>query len=235
MAKPTANTEAGGAKVLILASTKSTTPDAANPASPIFSVSGDGTYGNIGWLAICTHGDGDGALAPGGGGASAPKDQAGTAKAPIVLLGGQDNAGTKLVHALRADENGVLLVRTEPALDLPLAGATAGGTTIGASTAETAISAIDAARFGYLQSLWAVCTVASSAAGTFTLRDGAAGTTLQLIQQAKTVTAVGDVLGPFPYANPLKTNAINKQFTIQASATTLGTWVWFCNGFRSTL
>jgi hypothetical protein len=231
MAKPTATTESGGAKVLLLASLKTTTPDSASPAAPVISASGDATYGNVGWLGVATHGDGDTATAPGMG-ASAAVNGAGTSEAPIVLIGAKDNAGTKLARALRCDENGILIVRVEPALDLPLQ--TPGGAVSISNATETAISKVDASRFGYCQQIEAICTAAGTVAATWTLRDGAAGSTLLVLQQPVAVAVVGTrYVWSFP--NPLKTNAINKAFTIQSSSASTGTWIFTVNGFRSTL
>lgn len=110
---------------------------------------------------------------------------------------------------------------------------TVGGGVAIAGAAETAITVVDALQFGYLLTLNAICTVQGTTGGTFTLRDGAAGTTLLVLQQPLAPAPLGTSLC-WIFPHPWKTNAINKAFTIQHSVATLGTWVWYANGHRST-
>lgn len=103
-----------------------------------------------------------------------------------------------------------------------------------AAAAETALSTANANRFGYLLSLEAICTVAGAAAGTWNLRAGVAGTSRLLLRQPITVSVVGTrYCWSFPF--PWKTDAKGGQFTIEPSAATLGTWIFFVNGFHSSL
>lgn len=109
---------------------------------------------------------------------------------------------------------------------------TPGGAVDIAGAVETAISTIDLNRFGYLSLLEATCLVAGTTAGSWTLRLGIAGTTALLLPQPIATSVVGTrYCWAFPV--PWKTDAVGGQFTIQASAATLGTWRWLCNGFRS--
>jgi len=111
---------------------------------------------------------------------------------------------------------------------------TIGGAVSVAAAAETAITSINANRFGYLLELEAICTVASTAAGTWTLRSGVAGTVRLVLQQPVNPSVVGTrYCWAFPM--PWKTDAQGGQFTIQPSAATLGTWIFFANGFHSAL
>lgn len=110
--------------------------------------------------------------------------------------------------------------------------ATPGGGVSIANAVETAISTVDAARFGYLTNLTIICTATSTTAGTWTLRDGMGGGTLLVIPQPVTVAIVGTKYC-FCFPVPWKTNAINKAFTIQGSVATMGTWTFLCNGMLS--
>lgn len=109
---------------------------------------------------------------------------------------------------------------------------TPGGSVSIAGAAETAISTADAARFGYLFLLDAICTAAGTTAGTWTLRRGTAGTIALVLQQPVAAAAVGTrYCWSFPVS--WKTDAIGGVFTIQNSVATMGTWAWFVNGFYS--
>lgn len=111
---------------------------------------------------------------------------------------------------------------------------TPGGNVSIAGAAETAISTTDAARFGYLFLLDAICTVVATTAGTWTLRLALAGATALVLQQPVAAAAVGTrYCWSFPV--PWKTTALAGVFTIQGSVATLGTWSFHCNGFRSSL
>jgi len=103
-----------------------------------------------------------------------------------------------------------------------------------AAAVETALSVINANRFGYLLEVEAICVVAGTTAGTWNLRDGVAGTSRLLLQQPVAVSVVGTrYCWAFPM--PWKTNAQSGQFTIQPSAATLGTWIFLVNGFHSSI
>jgi len=236
MAKPTAVAEVGGAKVLTLADATGTTPVANMPAAVEVSASGEATW-PVGWMGMATHADGDNHNGAGGFTPTA---------APLALAGGKSFEATPTVNALRADESGILL----PApvgyahADLQMVTATATGVVITNSVTETALQTIDAARFAYLCSITGVCSVVgtNAAIATWTLKDGAAGTTLRVWDvginspvgsQLGSMLAGGDQLTSFTV--PLKTNALNKQFTITASVATLGTWRFFVNGYLSTI
>ena len=109
---------------------------------------------------------------------------------------------------------------------------TPGGAVSIGGVVETAISTVDAARFGYMANLTIICTVASTTAGTWTLRNAAGGTTLLVIPQPVAVSIVGTKYC-MCFPAPWKTNAINAAFTIQGSVATLGTWTFLVNGFMS--
>lgn len=237
MAKPTAVTENGGAKVLLLADSTATTPASKQPAAVQASASGEATY-PVGWQGIATHRDTDAHNAAGG---FTPT------LAPLVLIGGKDFAATPIIRALRCDENGILMSDSmaHAMAGVKLVDSTAGGTSITNTVTETAISTADASKFGYLCMIHGICTVigTNAAIATWTLKDGAAGTTLWVFDVAinspvgSTLNNVGAApnAGPITFAVPLKTNAINKSYTMTASVATLGTWRFHVNGFLSTM
>lgn len=117
-------------------------------------------------------------------------------------------------------------INTRPPLLTP------GGAVSIAAAAETEISEKETTRFGYLLQIDATCTIAASAAGTWTLRDAIAGGTLLVLQQANAAAAPGDRL-VFCFPHPWKNSLVNEQFTIEPSAATLGTWIFTVNGFYS--
>lgn len=125
----------------------------------------------------------------------------------------------------------VQTVYSETAAARPRLQTPGGAVSIG-NAVETAISVVDAARFGYLVNLTLMCTAVSTTAGTWTLRDGAGGNVLQVIPQPVTAAVVGTKYC-FCFPSPWKTNAINKAFTIQGSVATMGTWTFLVNGFMS--
>src|SRR3989304_2931464 len=98
MAKPTAVTEAGTAKVLLLADSTATTPGANTPAAVTAGTSGESTY-PVGWLGVATHRVGDARGSPGGF----------TVGTPIAVGGGFDNSAAGTARAFAVDENGVQL------------------------------------------------------------------------------------------------------------------------------
>ena len=112
--------------------------------------------------------------------------------------------------------------------------ATPGGAVSIAAAAAVAVSIANANRFGYLQHMEAICTVAGTTAGNWILRDMTAGATLLLLQQPVAVSVVGTrYCWAFPF--PWKTQGQGDVFTVEPSAATLGTWVFFVNGFHSSL
>jgi len=109
---------------------------------------------------------------------------------------------------------------------------TPGGAVTIVAAADTSISVADAARFGYLSALEAVCTVAGTTAGTWTLRFNPGTVTLLVLQQPITTAVIGTrYCWSFPV--PWKTGAIGGGFAILNSVATMGTWVWHVNGFHS--
>jgi hypothetical protein len=236
MAKPTAVAEVGGAKVLLLADSTAVTPVSKMPAAVQSGVSGEATW-PVGWLGVATHRDTDAHNLAGG--------FTGASLAPVALQGIKDYAATPLVRAARGDENGNAYMAGygHAAAGLKLVDATAGGTSITNTVTETAISVVDASRFGYLCMIHAVCSVVgtNAAIATWTLKDGAAGTTIWVFDvpiNSPTGTTLNGFTaggGPITFAVPLKTNAINKAFTMTASVATLGTWRFHVNGYLSTM
>jgi len=226
MAKPTATTELGGAKVLLLADSVSTTPGANTPAAVIRGTSGESTY-PVGWLGVATHQRGDPHNGPGG------FTGIGT---PVVMGAGYDNSAAGTVRAMRMDENGVLFTRPNYALDLPLQQAN-GGVTLSAA-AEAGITTPVAGQLGYLLRLQAICvgTVLGGAVngGSWNLRNGTAGTVVALLPQPFGSPALGHVF-TWEFPVPLKNSALAQAFTITPSSTFLGTWAFLANGYRSVL
>jgi len=82
MAKPTAITEAGGAKVVVLADSTVTTPNAKTPSAVESAASGEATY-PVGWQGVATHRQSDNLASPGGFTADG--------NGPVVCIGGIDD------------------------------------------------------------------------------------------------------------------------------------------------
>jgi hypothetical protein len=111
---------------------------------------------------------------------------------------------------------------------------TPGGGVDVTAAADTAISVVDAARFGYLLYLQAVCLAASTTVGDWLLKDAMGGATLLTLSQPEAASTIGkEFCWPFPH--PWKTAAKNGAFAIAPSVATMGTWRFYCNGFRSAL
>jgi hypothetical protein len=111
---------------------------------------------------------------------------------------------------------------------------TIGGSVIVAAAAETLLTAASANQFGYLVYMRADCTVASTTGGNWSLRLGAAGPVILILQQPVVAAPVGSsYCWPFPV--PWKTTAKGGQFTVQPSVATMGTWQFYVNGFHSSL
>jgi hypothetical protein len=120
--------------------------------------------------------------------------------------------------------------------DAPHAGrlATVGGAVSVAAAAETNLTVSSPTEFGYLVYLRADCTVIGTTAGTWTLKRAIAGTTALVLQMPLLATPVGSsYCWPFPV--PWKTVAKGDVFTVTPSVATMGTWVFICNGFLSSL
>ncbi len=112
--------------------------------------------------------------------------------------------------------------------------ATIGGSVLVAAAAETPLTVASANEYGYLVYMRADCTVASTTAGTWTLRIGVAGAVVLILQQPIVAAVVGaSYCWPFPV--PWKTTAQGGQFTIQPSVATMGSWQFFVNGFCSSV
>ena len=224
MAKPTATTEFGGAKVLLLADATVTTPGANTPAAVIQGTSGESTY-PVGWLGVASHRIGDQQLKPGG---------FTLASAPMVLAGGYDNSAAGTVRGFRTDENGLLMVRPNYALDLPIQQAN-GGVTVSAAS-ETSITTAVANQHQYLLRLHAICigTVLGGAVngGSWSLKNGTSGTVIALLPQPYGTPTLGQqFIWEFPV--PHKTSSTAQAFRITPSSTFLGTWVFLANGYMS--
>lgn len=103
-----------------------------------------------------------------------------------------------------------------------------------AAAVETALSVVNAGRFGYMERIEAICTVASTTAGTWNLRTGMGGTSRLLLQQPALASAPSNrYIWEFP--TPWKTDAQGGQFSIQPSVATMGTWIFLVNGFHSSI
>ena len=226
MAKPTAVTEFGTAKVMLLADSAAGTPGAYAPVAVIGGTSGEPTY-PVAWSGIATHRRGDAIGTPGGFTPSA---------APVVVVAGFDASVAGTVRAIATDENGLVLTSQRGALNLPLQQPTAGVQVSAAS--EVGIALADSTRYQYLQRLHLMCvgTVlggSSHQAGSWSLKNGSAGTVLNIFPY-KLTPAVGDQL-VFEFPTPHKTNVPGGSFVIIPSSTFLGTWQVIANGFRSVL
>jgi len=109
---------------------------------------------------------------------------------------------------------------------------TIGGAVSVAAAAETPITSVLAGNFGYLLELEAICTIASTGAGTWTLRSGV-GLTIRLVLQQPINPSVVGTRYCWAFPMPWKTDLAGGQFTITPSAATLGTWIFFANGMYS--
>ena len=226
MAKPTAITEAGTAKVMLLADSNVTTPGANTPASIIQGTSGEATY-PVGWQGVATHRAGDTKLTPGG---------FTMASAPMAAVGGFDASAAGTARPLLTDESGVLLVRPQYAHNLPIAQAN-GGVSVSAA-AETPITTAVALYHQYLLRLTATCigTVLGGAVngGSWSLKNGTGGTVIGYLPQPYGSPSLGQqFVWEFPV--PHKTSSTAQAFTITPSSTFLGTWLFMANGYRSVL
>ncbi len=111
---------------------------------------------------------------------------------------------------------------------------TIGGRVSVAAAAETPITTGVVNLYGYLTYMRADCTVASTTAGYWILRDGVANTVLLHLSQPVTAAVVGSsYCWPFPV--PWKTHDQADQFTIEPSVATMGTWQFIVNGFLSSI
>lgn len=108
-----------------------------------------------------------------------------------------------------------------------------GAVAITGAAAETAISDPDNFRFGYLCQLEAICLAAGAAGGAWVLRQSLAGTTLLRLQQPQTAPVVGTRY-VWTFEMPWKTPAVKDVFTIEPTVD-IGSWVFICNGFFSSI
>lgn len=223
MAKPTAVTEAGTAKVLLLADSSATTPGANTPAAVAAGTSAEPTY-PVGWLGVATHRQGDVRVGPGG---------FTLGSAPVVAAGGFDSSAAGTARGFRTDEDGVQLVRTTGAIERPLSQNGAGGITVSAAS-EVGIVTADTTRFGYLSRLHMICigTVNGGAGtGSWGLKNANGGTVIVRIPWVLAPALKDQIILEFP--NPLKTGTAGGSFTLTPSSTFLGTWHVMANGHYS--
>lgn len=111
---------------------------------------------------------------------------------------------------------------------------TVGGALTLAAAAETALTVGSANEFAYMTYLRADCTVIGTTGGTWRLRIGLAGATVLYLQMPIPAAPVGtSYCWPFPV--PWKTAAKAGVFTLEPSVATMGTWVFICNGFHSSV
>jgi len=111
---------------------------------------------------------------------------------------------------------------------------TVGGAASVAAAAETALTAGVANQFGYLVYMRADCTVAGTTGGTWTLNLAVGGAAVLLLQMPVVAAPVGtSYCWPFPC--PWKNTAKAGIFNVTPSVATMGTWVFICNGFYSSL
>lgn len=109
--------------------------------------------------------------------------------------------------------------------------ATIGGAVAVSGTAETPLTAVDAALVlkGALYRLEAVCTVAATTAGFWTLRGSTGGTALIILHNGSAASAVGTrLVWEFPV--PWNVDSVLGFFTVEPSVATLGTWQFTVNG-----
>lgn len=112
--------------------------------------------------------------------------------------------------------------------------ATIGGAVSVAAVAETLLTVANATEFGYLVYMRADCIVASTTSGTWSLRLAALGAIALILQQPVVAAPVGSsYCWPFPV--PWKNTAQGDAFTITPSVATMGTWIFTCNGFYSSI
>lgn len=103
-----------------------------------------------------------------------------------------------------------------------------------AAAAETPLTLLFAREFAYLVYMRADCTIAGTTAGSWALKDGAAGNLLLNLQMPVAAAPVGtSYCWPFPV--PWKTSAQAGQFTLTPSVATMGTWIFIVNGFYSSI
>lgn len=103
-----------------------------------------------------------------------------------------------------------------------------------AAAVEGILTVASGKEFGYLTYLRADCSVVGTTAGTWALRNAIGGAIMLLLQMPIPAAVVGtSYCWPFPV--PWKTGQVGDQFTLQPSVATMGTWVFICNGFLSSI
>jgi hypothetical protein len=111
---------------------------------------------------------------------------------------------------------------------------TIGGAVSVAAAAETPFTVASPYEYSYLVYLRTDCTQVGTTGGWWTLRLGTASTIALLLQMPVVAAPVGtSYCWPFPV--PWKTILINAQFTVTPNVATMGTWVFTCNGFCSSI
>lgn len=99
---------------------------------------------------------------------------------------------------------------------------------------ETWLTVSSAYEFGYLVYLRCDCTAVGTTAGSWSLNNGVGGASLINLQMPVAAAPIGSsYCWPFPV--PWKTIAKGSQFTLTPNVGTLGTWVFICNGFYSSI
>src|SRR5438034_6694468 len=98
MAKPTATTEAGGTKVLLLADNTATTPIACTPCALSSAQSGAGATYPVGWMGIATHAEQDTYANPGSGAGFSAWSKSGV----MAVVGGIQDGGTVVTRTAMA-------------------------------------------------------------------------------------------------------------------------------------
>lgn len=139
MAKPTAPTELGAAKVAFLSNAAATTPASFGLACIQSSTSGEATY-PVGWMGIATHRDSDTATSPAGFSGLA------TAFEPVVLIAGKFGTAARSLAAANTTPGAAdigLVVRNIPSGTQPVSG-TVSATCSGTLTSVTTVSTVTA-------------------------------------------------------------------------------------------
>jgi hypothetical protein len=111
--------------------------------------------------------------------------------------------------------------------------ATLGGA-VAVSIGETWLTAVSAQEYGYIVYLRCDCTAVGTTAGLWSLNLGVGGASAINLQMPVAAAPIGSsYCWPFPV--PWKTLAKGGQFTLTPSVATMGTWVFICNGFYSSI
>ena len=109
-----------------------------------------------------------------------------------------------------------------------------GAVTITGAAAETAVSDVNTYRYGYLCQLEAICLAAGTAGGAWLLRTQTTGGTVVLRLQQPQATPVVGTRYVWTFEMPWKTFVQGGAFTLEPTAD-VGSWVFMCNGFYSSI